>query len=707
MSLRRKTYLLVGATLLIAAVAIFAVSQAVFVHDGQWTGEVLIFTLSLIGLVIILGAAVCWILDKYLFRRLARLTSGVQVGAAGVVDLASITGNQNDELSLLAEKIGSGFAELERTRTQQEQQSQSLTQALEELKVRHADLETAHKNLQQLAEVSASLGGSLEIRDALGQMEEVALGIFEADEVWLLRLTDDNEQLEGLRAYSNHREGFARLPRLFGCADPFGEVPLDKHHLLRTVFQGTGPVFIESVTELNEEEKNRLFGGTVPILAGFHSLGVVPLYAEDLPVGLAISASAKPSRFTDDRRSTVLLFAAQVAQALENTRLYEEIKALGEIDSLTGLHNRRRALEQLDIEVARARRYEGTFSILIADIDNFKLFNDTYGHPAGDEVIKRVAHMLHHRNRSSDFVGRFGGDEFILILPATYRSGAATVADHMRLALGSQPFIAPDGMPIPLRMSFGAASYPEDGHDAAALIAVADANLYESKRWGGDTVTLRREPIGGDHIDSGGFSTLDALVSAVDNKDHYTRRHSAHVAEMSNAIVKSLGFSKDRQELLRVAALLHDVGKIGLPDRILRKPGALTPEEADAVRQHSLLGSMMIAQHLPELEEVREAVAAHHERWDGNGYPAQLGGRDIPLLGRILAVADSYSAMITDRPYRAGLSQEDAMEELRKGSGTQFDPEVARVFLDCLKNGQVNTSDQIGVARGTANLRVV
>ena len=278
MSLRRKTYLLVGATLLVAAVAIFAVSQAVFVHDGQWTGEVLIFTLSLIGLVIILGAAVCWILEEYLFRRLARLTSGVQVGESGVVDLASIAGNQNDELSLLAEKIGSGFAELERTRTRQEQQAQSLTQALEELKVRHADLETAHKNLQQLAEVSASLGGSLEIRDALGQMEDVALGIFEADEVWLLRLTDDNEQLEGLRAYSNHREGFARLPRLFGCADPFGEVPLDKHHLLRTVFQGTGPVFIESVTELNEEEKNRLFGGTVPILAGFHSLGVVPLY---------------------------------------------------------------------------------------------------------------------------------------------------------------------------------------------------------------------------------------------------------------------------------------------------------------------------------------------------------------------------------------------------------------------------------------------
>lgn len=693
---------------MVAAIAIFAVSQAVLVGDGQWTSDIAIFTASLIAVVVLLGVVVCAVLERSLFRRLRKLITQIQPGGSGGADLALVSGEHKDELGALAQKIGTSFAELENTRVEQEKETQSLTQALEELRVKHSDLETAHHHLQQLQEVSASLGGSLEIRDALGQMEEVALSIFGADEVWLLRLQEDNEKLEGLRAYSHHKEGYARLPRLFGCNDYAGELPLEGNHLLRTVFQGTGPVFIESMTELDPAEKERIFGESKPLIAGFHSLAVVPLYAEDLPVGVTISASVKPSRFTPDRKSTIQLFAAQVAQALENTRLYEEIKALGEIDSLTGLHNRRRALEQLDLEVARARRYEGTFSILLADIDNFKLFNDTYGHPAGDEVIKRVAHLLHHRNRSSDFVGRFGGDEFILILPATYRSGAATVADHMRLALGSLPFVAPDGMAIPLRLSFGAASFPEDGHDAAALIAIADANLYESKRWGGDTVTLRREPIGGEHIDTGGFSTLDALVSAVDNKDHYTRRHSAHVAEQAAAIVKSLGFSKDRQELLRVAALLHDVGKIGLPDRILRKPGALTPEEADAVRQHSLLGSMMIAQHLPELDEVREAVAAHHERWDGNGYPAQLSGRDIPLLGRILAVADSYSAMITDRPYRAGLSKEDAIKELQRGSGTQFDPEVARVFIGCLTGKQTEEAQESSVAsQGVANLRLV
>jgi diguanylate cyclase (GGDEF)-like protein/putative nucleotidyltransferase with HDIG domain len=699
--------MLVGATMLVAAVAIFAVSQWVFVRDGQWTSSVLYLALGLIVVVLALGVAVCAILEKSVFRRIVKLTEQVQPVGGGAGDLTPITAGKRDEISLLANKINAGFSELEKTRTQQEQQALNLAEALEELKIRHGDLERAHLHLQQLQEVSASLGGSLEIEDALGQMREVALSIFEADEVWLLRLLADGQQFGGLRAFSNHEEGYARLPELFGCSSSDGVVSMGTNSMLKAVFEGGEPAFIESVTELGQSERDRLFNGRMPDFNGFHSIAVVPLLAEDLPVGMTISASARPSRFTAERKSTILLFASQVAQALENTRLYEEIKALGEIDSLSGLHNRRRVLEQLELEVARARRYEGTFSILIADIDNFKLFNETYGQPAGDEIIKRVSGILHHRNRTSDFVGRFGGDEFILILPATYRAGAATVADHMRLALGSQPFIAPDGKPIPLRMSFGAASFPEDGHDASSLIAIADANLYESKRWGGDTVTLRREPVGGEHIDVSGFSTLDALVSAVDNKDHYTRRHSAHVAEQSAAIVKSLGFGKERQEVLRVAALLHDVGKIGLPDRILRKPGALTPEEEEAVRQHSLLGSLMVSQHLPDLDEVREAVATHHERWDGTGYPAELKGRDIPLLGRILAVADAYSAMITDRPYRAGLNIETTIGELRKGSGTQFDPEVVRVFLDCLEQRQAEPSANETTGRIGASLRVV
>ena len=652
MSLRRKTYLLLWAGALVSAVATVVLVKALLIGNGSWTGSALALMFAVIGVVVFMTIALSVALEASLFRR------------AGIQDAAGV------RVALVAP-------------AEDEPVSRSLAEALEELHARHSDLETAYCQLQQLQEASASLANSLDLSDAFAQMEEAALGIFDAEEVWLLQLDQEEEQVVGMRAFSEHPEGVSRLPTAFGCWGPQASMPIVARSIVSAAIEDKTPVFIESLTELVSKEVERLFDGQTPDLGGFHSLAAVPLMADGFPVGLALSGSTLPTKFNEDRRETILQFASRLGRALVNNRLYEETKALGEVDSLSGLFDRHRALEQLEVEIARARRYEGTFSILLTDIDNFKNFNETWGHAAGDEVIRKVAGVLRHRNRTSDFVGRYGGDEFLMILPATTRTGAATVADHMRLALGSQPYTAPNGFSVPLRLSFGAAAFPEDGSDSQSLIAIADANLYESKRWGGDTITLRRETFSVDNIDASGFSTLDALVNAVDNKDHYTRKHSAHVAEYSASIVESLGFSKEKQEALRVAALLHDVGKIGLPDRILRKPGPLTHEEEDAMRQHSLLGSLMVSQHLAGNDEVREAVLHHHERWDGSGYPAGLAGRNISMLGRILAVADAYSAMTTDRPYRAGLSLDTAIEELKKGSGKQFDPEVVNVFLAC------------------------
>jgi diguanylate cyclase (GGDEF)-like protein len=648
---------------------------------AQGASSVRYFMLSLFALVVVFGLVLNQLLERSLFRRLAGITAQVHHMRPGRAKLEPITAGGNDELGLLAETINTGFLQLEVSRAQQEVQAQNLSSTLQELNGRHQDLTKSHVRLQQLQHVSASLGSSLDIKDALVQLETVALDIFEADEIWLLKLRPNQDQLVGLGAFFRSKPGYARLPRLFGCERPEAALPEQVNGLLRTVFHGSDAIFIGAAGAMTEEEQRGLFGAVLPDLAGFESLALVPLIADDAALGLAISASSSPGEFSADRRSTILLFAGQLAQALKNTRLVEEIKALGETDPLSGLFNRRRALEQLEMDLKRAQRYEGRFSVMIADIDNFKLFNDTYGHPLGDEIIKRVAALLLRRARTSDFVARFGGDEFLLILPEAYRADAKKVADSMRAALATSPYIAPDGARIPLRMSFGASSFPEDGHDAAALIAVADANLYESKRWGGDTVTVRPEPISGEAVDSRAFSTLDSLVSAVDNKDHYTRRHSAQVAEYTTVIGKALGLNDEQQEALRVASLLHDVGKIGVPDRILRKPGTLTTKEAEYMRQHPLIGSMMIMQHLPESMVVKDAVAAHHERWDGGGYPAQLLGRQIPLLARILAVADAFSAMITDRPYHAALDSREALDKLVEGSGTQFDPDMVRMFV--------------------------
>jgi len=692
-SLRRKTYALVSAAVLVTVAIVVVVTKLVLVGEGQWTGDVLALMLSLIAVVVVFAASLGFLLEMRVFRRVARLTGQIDKVAGSSDERVPVQLTGKDELSLLADKVNAGYSDLVAALEERDSRVRSADQTVEELHARHSDLETAYTRLQQLQEASESLGSSLDLSDAFARLEDAALGIFDADEVWLLRVEPDGETLVGLRAFSNQPEGHSRLPGVFGCWGPQASLPVVANRLISIAVGEKEPIMIESVTEMSSSEAERLFEGAKPDLGGFHSLGAVPLVDDGRVAGIALAAAVLPNQHSDDRMSTVMLFAERLARALENNRRYEETKALGEIDSLSGLYDRHRALEQLEIEIARARRYEGTFSILLGDIDNFKNFNETWGHEAGDEVIRRVAGVLRHRNRTTDFVGRYGADEFLMILPATSRNGAATVADHMRLSLGSQPYVAPDGYAVPVRMSFGAAAFPEDGADSQSLVAIADANLYESKRWGGDTVTLRRESFGVETIDATGFSTLDALVNAVDNKDHYTRQHSAHVAEYSASIVESLGFSKDKKEALRVAALLHDVGKIGLPDRILRKPGPLTSDEADAVRQHSLLGSLMVSQHLPGNDEVREAVLHHHERWDGTGYPAGLSGRSISMLGRILAVADSYSAMTTDRPYRAGLSIETAIDELKKGSGKQFDPEVVNVFLSCF-HGDGGSSEE-------------
>lgn len=230
-------------------------------------------------------------------------------------------------------------------------------------------------------------------------------------------------------------------------------------------------------------------------------------------------------------------------------------------------------------------------------------------------------------------------------------------------------------------MSLGIASYPKDARHSQELIGFADTNLYTSKRYGGDRVTscdMAHEDDGS--TKAGSFGVLDGLVTAVDHRDHYTRQHSEDVTGYAVSIAQAMALSDETQRTLRMAALLHDVGKIGVPDRILRKPGRLDEEEMGIIQQHASLGEMIIKE-LPNIQDVVAAVGAHHERFDGGGYPRRQKGESIPLLGRILAVADAYSAMTTDRPYRRALSPDEARKELLRVAGSQLDPEVVQKFL--------------------------
>jgi len=372
----------------------------------------------------------------------------------------------------------------------------------------------------------------------------------------------------------------------------------------------------------------------------------------------------------------------EVGMALENARLYEAAVAAADRDPVTGLYNHRAIHQRLRVEFQRAVAVDKPLSVVMMDLNDFKLFNDTYGHPVGDDVLKQVASALSASSRPGDLLGRYGGDEFIAVLPDTDLDTAVDVAKSVQDRMSSVGFKRHnDERTVPVTLSFGVAAYPQNGTTRHELLTLADSNLYEAKRSSGGikVESGNRRALRALCRDSS-FEVLDAMVTAVDNKDRYTGRHSEDVTEYALWIAETLGMSEETMRVIRIGGLLHDVGKIGVPDEILRKPGRLTPDEYEVMKRHARIGALMVSA-VPGMEEILGAVASHHERWDGKGYPDNLAGDDIPLLGRILAVGDAFSAMTTDRPYRKGLDPFVALEELRANTGTQFDPTMVQAFL--------------------------
>ncbi len=366
----------------------------------------------------------------------------------------------------------------------------------------------------------------------------------------------------------------------------------------------------------------------------------------------------------------------QLAEALERA----------DHDPLTGLLNHRAFHRALEQEADRTLRDGGTLAIAVLDLDNFKFFNDAYGHAVGDDVLRQVASTLSVNCRSYDTLARFGGDEFAMLLPGMTVAQADEFAGRLRLQAQNIGFQPPGcDTVVPLGLSVGVAIFPDEGPGRLESLARADARLMRAKSGGQDEETERLRANLNQSME--GFSILDALVTAVDNKDRYTRRHSEDVMRYSVAIARALNLDEKTQSLIKVAGLLHDVGKIGVPDAILRKPGALTGDEFHAVRHHPMMGSIIVSS-VPGFEDMLDAVRHHHERWDGEGYPFALCGLGIPLVARIMAVADAYSAMTTDRPYRKGMNPARALAILERGAGTQWDPACVLAFTEVQRQSQ-------------------
>lgn len=375
---------------------------------------------------------------------------------------------------------------------------------------------------------------------------------------------------------------------------------------------------------------------------------------------------------------------------------YREAKALAEQDPLTGLLNHRALFERLEQALHQARQQADPLSVVLMDFDDFKYINDSFGHLRGDEILRRAAGIIESCARKDDLLGRYGGDEFLAVLPGTTQDEAVRFARRILACLAAEDRVQDADPPeeIPILISCGVASYPECGEDVNELVAHADANLYRAKAAGGGMVTAKSSPQEAEDTPGGTFGILEGLIAAINNKDRYTRRHCEEVAAYAVSIAEALGLSDEEQRSIRIAGLLHDVGKIGVPENVLRKPEGLEPEERAIIERHVEIGELLI-RDVPYARSVREAVGAHHERWDGTGYPKRLGETDIPLGGRILAVADTFSAITSRRPYRDARSRAQAQAILREARGSQLDPALVVILLEILADGEMKVEPEV------------
>ncbi len=377
-------------------------------------------------------------------------------------------------------------------------------------------------------------------------------------------------------------------------------------------------------------------------------------------------------------------------------RLAEEraqFEALAHEDSLTGLPNKRAFLDRLDAELRRAAREYYPVSIVVLDIDRFKQINDSWGHAAGDDALVKLSRHIQAELRAGDICGRIGGDEFTLALVRADAQAAEVVLGRLRNALES----ATVG-PAKERIAFsaGIAEFPRHGSDRDLLIQSADTALYWGKANGRDRSTIytpesqdAKSPQSSEEAirRRSLLTTLQQLSKAVDSKNRFTSGHSQRVATFAVALANSLELPEDKVSAIRTAALLHDVGKIGIAETILVKEQPLNLEEIDELKRHSELGRAMLSgAGMPELGRW---VNHLHERFDGQGYPAGLAGREIPVESRILCAADALDVLTRPREYRRHRPLKEALAELSFSAGTKLDPQLSGRLIDLVESGQL------------------
>jgi diguanylate cyclase (GGDEF)-like protein/putative nucleotidyltransferase with HDIG domain len=463
-------------------------------------------------------------------------------------------------------------------------------------------------------------------------------------------------------------------------------------------------------------------------------------YAEQLH-GILYVESSKPVDFSEEEVLLLRTLADLIAGALHNALSFQKAQEQAITDGLTGVKTHRFFMEALSAEWKRSTRAGRAFALVLMDLDRFKFVNDFYGHLEGDLVLQRVGHILETNCRRSDVVARYGGDEFVMLMPETNMEHARQLATKLRGWVSADPLLREKN----ISASFGIACYPLHGATPQELIQVADASMYLSKHQGGNAVstadhfdpneakkwkrdvleaylgvTLKRlfstgpeafEEIysrlkqfteslaategtngtvavapdeGPQALPQAVLDTVTSLAFAIDAKDHYTQGHSQKVSAYAALIAEGLGMTELQVEEIRLGAVLHDIGKVAIPESILNKNGPLNPDEWENMKSHVTFGAKILDPLTP-LARIREMVLHHHEFFDGSGYPNGLAGEDIPLGARIIAVADAFDTITSDRTYKKARAAAEALAELERCANAQFDGNIVALFVRTMR----------------------
>jgi diguanylate cyclase (GGDEF)-like protein/putative nucleotidyltransferase with HDIG domain len=364
-------------------------------------------------------------------------------------------------------------------------------------------------------------------------------------------------------------------------------------------------------------------------------------------------------------------------------QLNDLLRKVAQTDSLTQVATHGFVQEQLARELELATATSRPLSVLMIDVDHFKWINDTYGHPAGDQALRELAHVIAGVLRHNDTIGRHGGDEFCVILPGAGAQEAERCAERIRGAAARTEIGEQSRSHLSTTVSVGIATYPDDGTDPASLVAAADQAMYQAKLWRNTALShaattepsVRLLPEGLPSFECPAAQAAAGMAASIDSAGKTAAHHSSSVAACAAAIAAALGLPVEARRLIRLACLVHNIGKVGLPRELLDKTGPLTDDERRVLQTHTDLGGRIL-RHLGVPEPVPEIVRHHHERFDGKGYPCGLEGKNIPLGSRILAVAEAFALATAPRESGPPISTADALNRLRRESGRAFDPEV-------------------------------